>query len=143
VEIFNNEKPFIEACFQFVNAFLKFWHFQINESQFVVENFPGYYVRKFYIVPEFIRIIFIFIKNEIQNSDCINLFEFKIPLAAGYCLVSDRKCGVINRSVFEKFLLGFLQLDNEFFAPFVGAIKVENRLPVKFGYGQIFTFQIS
>ena len=86
--------------------------------------------------------IFVIGKDEIQDSDCVDAFKFKIP-DPFLTLILDRKGGIEYTSVLKELLLRFLHLYDERLAFFVFAIYIKDSTTVAIAIAKILTIQVS
>ncbi len=87
------------------------------------------------------RLVFVHVKDKIQDSHRIHGLELKISVAP-FRLFADGKGGVIKHPVLEEILLALLQLDNELLASFILAVEVEDGLAVDIGVTELFCLQV-
>src|SRR5690606_16134207 len=133
-------EPLIEMRLQLILLLFEFRQFYVNKFQLVVENLAAL-VFQFYGVQQlFIR--FVVIEDEIEDSDGVNSLQFVIPIPF-FRLLLDGKRGVVNASVFEKILLGFLNFDDESFAGFANAVEIEYGFAIQFVQSQLLIFGVT
>ena len=84
----------------------------------------------------------IFIHVEVEQSNCIDMIEFEIPILSLWCLFTDRECGIEQRTVLEVSLIGILHFNDKLLSVFSFTVYVKDSLAVSIDIAYMFRVQI-
>ena len=120
---------------ELVKSFGKFWEFDVDEFEFVVED-SAVLIFEFDDVEEG-TVVLVVVKDEVEDADGVDIAELVIPFAF-QGLFLDGEGGVVDTAVFEEVLLGFLDFDDEALTADGLAVDVEDGFAVNGCTTQLF-----